>query len=152
MSDAAAAKDRRTIVVERALPQPPEKIWRVLTEAELIAQWLMPNDFKPIVGYRFTFHTKPMGKWDGTVRCAVLECDPPRRLRYSWVGGSEDNDAYGSKLDSVVTWTLTPNADGTLLRMEHDGFGPGNAFAFEAMSGGWARMPERIGELAGALD
>jgi uncharacterized protein YndB with AHSA1/START domain len=142
----------RKIVVERTLPHPPEKIWRVLTEGELIAKWLMPNDFKPIPGHRFTFRTRPMGKWDGTVECKVLECNPPRRLRYSWVGGAEDNEAYGSKLNSVVTWTLTPTGDGTLLHMEHDGFGPGNEFAFEAMSGGWARIPEGIGAIAGELE
>ncbi len=77
----------------------------------------------------------------------------PRLLRYSWIGGSKDNDAYGALLNSVVTWTLTSAPDGgTMLRMEHDGFGPGNAFAYEAMSGGWARVPDRIGALAGELD
>ncbi len=143
---------QRAIVVERTLPQPPEKIWRVLTDPDLIAAWLMPNDFKPVVGHRFHFHTKPMGNWDGVVDCEVLECDPPRRLRYSWVGGSDDNPKYGSRLISVVTWTLTAIEGGTLLHMEHDGFGPSNEFAFEAMSDGWARMPGRIGELAAALN
>lgn len=50
-----------------------------------------------------------------------------------------------------VTWTLTPASNGTLLQMEHDGFGPGNEFAFEAMSGGWARIGDKIGEIAGEL-
>jgi uncharacterized protein YndB with AHSA1/START domain len=142
----------RKIVVERALPHPPEKIWRVLTQSELISEWLMPNDFKPILGYRFTFRTKPMGKWNGVVHCEVLECNPPRRLSYSWKGGADGNEAYGSTLNSVVTWTLTPTSGGTLLHMEHDGFGPGNEFAYNAMSGGWAKIPERIDAIAAALD
>ena len=151
MSQSEAAL-RRAIVVEQILPHPPEKIWRVLTTSELISKWLMPNDFQPSVGHRFNFRTKPMGNWDGLVECEVLECDPPRRLRYSWVGGSDDNAQYGSRLNSVVTWTLIPVEGGTRLHMEHDGFGPGNEFAYEAMSKGWARIAERIGELAGGLD
>lgn len=146
LSEAAA---RRAIVIERILPHPPEKIWRVLTTSELISQWLMPNDFQPVVGQRFNFRTKPIGNWDGTVDCEVLACEAPRLLRYSWAGGSDDNTEYGSRLNSVVTWTLTPVEGGTRLHMEHDGFGPGNAFAFEAMSGGWQRVAERISELAG---
>ena len=142
----------RAIVVERMLPHPPEKIWRVLTESELIGRWAMPNNFRAEIGHRFTFRTKPMGDWDGVIACQVLACDPARLLRYSWVGGAENNDKYGSRLDSVVTWTLTPKDGGTLLRMEHDGFGPGNAFAYEAMSGGWARLLDRIGELSAELN
>jgi uncharacterized protein YndB with AHSA1/START domain len=151
MSENEAAL-QRAIVVEQILPHPPEKIWRVLTTSELISKWLMPNDFQPSVGHRFNFRTKPMGNWDGLVECEVLECEPPRRLRYSWVGGSDDNTKYGSRLNSVVTWTLTPVEGGTRLHMEHDGFGPGNEFAYEAMSKGWAQIAERIGELASQFD
>jgi uncharacterized protein YndB with AHSA1/START domain len=150
MSQSEAAT-RRAIVIERVLPHPPEKIWRVLTTSELISQWLMPNDFKPIVGHRFNFRTRPIGNWDGTVDCEVLVCEAPRLLRYSWTGGADDNAEYGSRLNSVVTWTLTPVESGTRLHMEHDGFGPGNEFAFEAMSGGWGRIAGRISELAGQL-
>ena len=142
---------QRAIVVERVMPHPPEKIWRVLTESGLIVRWLMPNDFIARVGHRFTFRTTPMGNWDGVVDCKVLDCDPPRLLRYSWVGGSTTNDAYGSRLNSVVTWTLTPADGGTALRMEHDGFGPGNEFAYQAMSGGWACIAERIEALTAEL-
>jgi uncharacterized protein YndB with AHSA1/START domain len=137
--------ETRSIVVEKTLPHPPEKIWRTLTQAALLEQWLMPNDFAPKVGHRFTFKTKPMGDWDGIVHCEVLVCDPPRLLRYSWVGGSKTNDKYGSQLDSTVTWTLTPAPRGTHLRMEHAGFrSPDNDFAFNAMGSGWGRIMESI--------
>jgi uncharacterized protein YndB with AHSA1/START domain len=145
------ATQARSIVIEKTLPHPPEKIWRTLTQAELIGQWLMPNDFEPKVGHRFTFKTKPMGDWDGTVHCEVLDCDPPRLLRYSWVGGSKANDAYGSRLESTVTWTLTPSPGGTHLRMEHAGFrSPGNDFAYNAMSPGWGRVMESIDRVTDA--
>jgi uncharacterized protein YndB with AHSA1/START domain len=137
----------RAIVVERTLPHPPEKVWRALTRAELISQWLMPNDFQPEVGHRFTFKTRPMGDWDGVVHCEVLEARAPERLRYSWVGGDAS-----SRLDSVVTWTLTPAGAGTHLRMEHAGFRPENEMAFAAMSPGWFRIMERIGQVIAADD
>ena len=74
----------RSIVVERLMPRPPEKIWRALTQAHLIEQWLMKNDFEPRLGAEFTFQAKPMGDWNGIVRCEVTAFDPPRRLAYSW--------------------------------------------------------------------
>src|ERR1700752_3482519 len=107
----------RDIVVDEVLPHAPEKVWRALTTAENIGRWLMPNDFEPVVGKRFTFQTQPMGKWDGIVYCQVLDVIPNERLVYNWVGGSDDNAAYGSRLDSVVTWTLTPVDRATRLRL-----------------------------------
>ena len=41
-------------------PHPPEKVWRALIDPELLASWLMPNDFEPRVGHRFTFRTDPV--------------------------------------------------------------------------------------------
>ena len=90
----------------------------------LMARWLMPNDFEPVVGKRFTFTTRPIGDWDGIVQCEVLEVVPRRRLVYSWKGGSDSNDCspnYGSRLDSVVTWTLQAEGGGTRLRVVHAG-------------------------------
>jgi uncharacterized protein YndB with AHSA1/START domain len=136
------------ITIEKVLPYTAEKIWRTLTSSEMLARWLMPNDFAAVVGHRFNFRTKPMGDWDGVVDCEVLEADPPRLLRYSWRGGSDSNPAYGSKLNSTLTWTLTAVEGGTHLKMVHDGFVfPGNQFAFDAMSSGWGRVLDRIGEL-----
>ena len=138
----------RSIVVERLMPHPPEKIWRALTEAHLIEQWLMQNDFEPRLGAEFMFRAKPMGDWDGTVRCTVTAFDPPRRLAYSWKGGSVSNPNYGSALESVVEWVLSPEPTGTRVRMEHSGFGPRNEMAFEAMSSGWPRGLERLEQVS----
>ncbi len=146
MIDEATAT--RAIVVERVMPHPPEKIWRALTERALIAEWLMQNDFEPRLGARFTFRAKPMGDWNGIVDCEITAFEPPRRLAYSWKGGSATNAAYGSALDSVVTWTLTPAPGGTRLRMEHRGFGAQNAAAYDAMSQGWPHVLERLEQAA----
>jgi uncharacterized protein YndB with AHSA1/START domain len=133
------------IVVEKILPYPPQKIWHTLTQSELIGRWLMPNDFVPKVGHRFTFRTAPMGDWDGIVHCEVLDCQPPQLLRYSWQGGSKANPKYGSRLDTTVTWTLTPVAEGTHLHMAHEGFVlPGNQLAHDAMKPGWGGVLDRI--------
>jgi uncharacterized protein YndB with AHSA1/START domain len=140
---------QREIVVEDTLPHTREVIWKTLTDGALISRWLMPNDFEPVVGKRFTFRTKPMGGWDGVVHCEVLEVKPNEKLVYSWKGGSDDNQEYGSRLDSVVTWTLTAVDTGTRVRMVHSGFrSPGNDFAFDAMSGGWAKVLQGISRIA----
>lgn len=142
MSDMHAAT--RSIVVDRTIPHPPEKIWRALTESSLIAEWLMQNDFEARAGATFTFRAQPMGNWNGVVHCEVTTFEPPKRLAYTWKGGAVENTAYGSVLDSVVEWTLTPVAGGTRVRMEHSGFRPQNESAYTAMSGGWPTILERL--------
>ncbi len=148
MNEQATAS--RSIIVERVIPHPPEKIWRALTQAHLIEQWLMKNDFEPGLGVRFTFRAKPMGDWNGVVDCEVTAFDPPRRLAYSWRGGSAANPNDGSALESVVEWLLSPEPGGTRVRMEHSGFGPRNEMAFDAMSSGWPRGLERLEQVSAA--
>jgi uncharacterized protein YndB with AHSA1/START domain len=141
----ATESPSRDITVEAVLPHPPGTVWKALTTSEMIADWLMPNDFEPVKGRRFTLKTKPIGNWDGVVECEVLEIEANRRLVYSWVGGSDANPDYGGKLDSVVAWTLTPVEAGTRLRLVHSGFrSPENDLAFGSMSPGWSRIIERI--------
>jgi uncharacterized protein YndB with AHSA1/START domain len=94
-------------------PHPPEHVWQALTNADAIAQWLMPNDFMPIVGHRFQFHTKPAPGFDGIVNCEVLEISPPERLVYTWTGGG---------VDTRLIWTLKPVPEGTSLTLDHTGF------------------------------
>ena len=147
MTEATAAT--RSIVMERTMPHPPEKIWRALTQSSLIAEWLMENDFEARLGARFQFRAKPMGNWNGVVDCEVTAIEPPRRLVYTWKGGAVQNLGYGTALDSVVEWTLTPVPGGTRVRMEHSGFGPQNASAYETMTGGWPRVLERLEQASG---
>ncbi len=124
------------IVVEEVFPHDPAVIWRVLTTSELIAKWLMPNDFQLKRGHRFKFQSEPIGEWNGATDCVVLEVEPGHRLVYSWQGMMGTPLA----LDTVVTWTLSKEGKGTRLRMVHSGFRlPQNAEAFDAMSPGWKR-------------
>jgi uncharacterized protein YndB with AHSA1/START domain len=129
----------QSIVVDYDLPHPPAKVWRALTTPALLARWLMENDIAPVVGHRFTMRAQPQGGWNGLVECEVLACDEPTLLRYSW---------KGSNLDSVVTWTLSPTATGTHLRLEHAGFTEQNGFAFDAMGKGWrGPIAERLAKV-----
>jgi len=92
---------------------PPERVWEALTTREALAAWLMPNDFSPEVGHRFNFRTDPAPGFDGIVRCEVLALEPPRRMVWSWAGGS---------VDTTVTFELRAVADGTELRFAQEGF------------------------------
>jgi uncharacterized protein YndB with AHSA1/START domain len=137
-------KDTQTIAVDYDLPHPPEKVWSALTESNLLAAWLMANDFRPVVGHRFAFTAQPMGDWDGVVHCEVLEVVPNERLRYTWRG---KNPAGEWRLDTVVTWTLARTLEGTRLHLDHAGFQAPDRFAFEAMSKGWSgHIAERLGK------
>lgn len=140
------------IVVDYDLPSPPEKVWRALTEPALLGAWLMENDIAPVVGHRFTFRAKPMPGWDGIVHCEVLVVEPNARLVYAWRGGAKEGP--GGALDTTVTWTLTPNASGgTRLHLEHAGFTPANAFAYENMGKGWrGKIAERIEAILAGSD
>jgi uncharacterized protein YndB with AHSA1/START domain len=111
-------------------PHTVDRVWEALTSSEALAAWLMPNDFKPVVGHRFTFRTKPRPGFDGIVRCEVLELDPPRRMVWAWAGGN---------IDTTVTFTLEETADaGTRLRMHQVGFhGLGAQLTRRILASGW---------------
>ncbi len=120
------ATETLSAIVERDIPYPPEKIWRALTQPHLIQEWLMKNDFQPVVDHRF----KLRGDW-GAVDCRVLAIEPHKTLSYRW-------DAMG--LESVVTWTLTATNTGTHLRMEQSGFRPDQQQAYQGAKAGWPRF------------
>jgi uncharacterized protein YndB with AHSA1/START domain len=121
----------RTVVIERVFPHPPEKLWRALTEGPLIAEWLLKNDFEPVVGHKFQFRQEPVPNWDGVIDCEVLVVDPLKQLSYTW-------SAFG--LVSVVLFTLTPAEGGTHVRMEHSGFRSDQPAAFGGAKYGWQRF------------
>jgi uncharacterized protein YndB with AHSA1/START domain len=138
-----------SIVVERDLAHPIAKVWEALTTSELIARWLMQNDFQPALGHRFNFRATPiLGMWNGVTDCEVLEIEAPRQLAYSWnASGEEAKDG----LKSIVAWTLTPIEGGARVRMQHSGFRPQDEAGRQAMGGGWPRIVEGLGRVAGEL-
>lgn len=130
----------RSVVVERVMPHKPEKIWRALTQTALIEEWLMKNDFIARVGHRFTFRATPLPGWSGVVNCEVVTVEAPRHLAYRWGDGTESE----SGLKTLVTWTLTAQNGGTLVRMEQSGFRPQDENAHKRIGGGWPRILERL--------
>ena len=132
-----------TVEVDQFLPHPPARVWRALTNADLLARWLMPNDFEARVGHRFTFDT---GNW-GVTECEVLALEPERLLQISWRNGP---------LDTIVSWKLAPEGRGTRLIIEQTGFDldhPVVRAAFDAMSEGWrGPIAQRLAEILEARD
>ena len=133
----------RTLTIERELPHPPEKVWRALTESQLIQEWLMGNDFEPQVGHRFKFRSTPVPNWDGVIDSQVLVIEPVSRLSYSW-------GTMG--MESVVTWTLTPTASGTHVRMEHSGFPSEESASYKGAKYGWTNFIGKLENVVGGLD
>ncbi|AMP13261.1 SRPBCC family protein [Collimonas pratensis] len=131
------ATDTKTLIVEREMPHPLGKVWRALTQSPLIEEWLMENDFKPVVGHRFDLRAE----W-GVVECQVLVVEPNEALSYTW-------EAMGLK--SVVSWTLTPTSSGTHLRMEQSGFRPDQQQAYAGAKYGWQKFFTDLERVAGDL-
>ncbi len=104
---------KRDLEFERIYPHPPELVWFAITDRDALAEWLMPNDFKPEVGHSFEFRTKPAPGFDGIVRCRVLEVEPPTRLSYTWVG---------SMINTVLTFNLEAVPGGTRLHLKQTGY------------------------------
>lgn len=137
--------ETRSVVVEREIPHPPEKLWRALTQPHLIEQWLMKNDFAPVVGHRFNLR----GEWGGVLDCEVLAIEPNKTLSYTW------DFAHGDaafNLKSVVTFTLTPTDAGTRLRMEQSGFRPEQRQAFGGAMAGWHKFFDNLDQALARTD
>lgn len=130
--------ETRSVILEREFPYAPEKIWRALTQPELIAEWLMKNDFQPRIGHHFALH----GDW-GSVSCKILEIEPNQSLVYSW-------DANG--LESIVTWTLAPTAGGTSLRMEQSGFQTDQEPFYQGAKAGWPHFLASLEQVLARID
>ena len=147
MNEMALQPDTQDIVVDEVFPHSPETIWKTLTSGALMSRWMMvPSGFEAVEGNCFTFQTTAAGEWDGVIHCKVLEVRPNERFVYAWTGGHEGNIGYGSRLDTVVTWTLSKVDGGTRLRLVHSGFvTPRNDTAFKNMSQGWTKVLSKIG-------
>lgn len=135
-----ATTETRSVVVEREIAYPPEKLWRAPTQPHLMEEWLMKNDFKLDVGHRFNLR----GEWGGVLDCEVLAVEQNRTLSYTW-DFKHDDAAYDLK--SVVTFTLTPTSTGTHLRMEQSGFRPTQKQALGGAHAGWKQFFDKLDQV-----
>jgi len=137
--------ETRTVTIEREFAHPPEKLWRALTQPHLIEEWLMKNDFDLSIGHKFQLR----GEWGGILDCEVLTIEPNKTLSYAW-DFANDDPAFALK--SVVTFTLTPTANGTHLRMEQAGFRPDQKQAYGGAHAGWKQFFSDLEELLDQTD
>ena len=97
------------------------KVWRALTDPDLIPRWTSQGlggrteGFALTVGTKFKFIAKPQPGWRGIVECEVLEVRAPALLRYTWVGDENDDR-------TIVTYRLEPHGAGTRFFFDHTGF------------------------------
>ncbi len=137
-----AGSGTRSVVVEKEFAHPAEKVWRALTESDLIAEWLMENDFQLEVGRHFQLRSQPVPGWDGVIDCEVLVAEPYERLSYSW-------GTMG--MQNAVAWTLTPTAGGTLLRMEQSGFREDQVANYKGAMYGWKSFVAKLEEVVDGM-
>jgi uncharacterized protein YndB with AHSA1/START domain len=135
--------EKRIAVVEREIAQPAEKIWRALTQPHLIEEWLMKSDFKPVEGHKFTLRNEPRPDVKVVIDCEVLEVEPNKTLSYTW-------QAFGT--ETVVTFTLTPTATGTVLRVEQSGFGPDQEQAYRGAKAAWKQFLKNLEQVSARPD
>ncbi len=139
--DKTAKDQSETLSFELDLKHSPQKVWRAITEPELLSKWLLPTTgLKLDVGAAFTLNTQPVGGWDGVVKCRVLEHDAHKKLSYAWVVGDME-------IDTVVTFTLSPTDAGTRLSITQSGFKPHQKQAFGGARYGWNMMGGKLIEL-----
>jgi uncharacterized protein YndB with AHSA1/START domain len=137
--DNTAPSQSESISFEFDLRHAPQKVWRALTEPELLAEWLLPVlDLKLAPDAAFTLNAPPQPGWDGRVNCRFLEIEAQRKLSYAWVVGG---------MNTVVTFTLTPTASGTRLSLVQSGFTPAQKKNFGGARYGWRLMGGRLEDL-----
>jgi uncharacterized protein YndB with AHSA1/START domain len=140
----------KTIRREILISQPPEQVWRALTDSNSLAEWMFPNDFEPRIGHYFTFRVPPNPKvgFDGlVVHCEVLECEPPSRLAFSWSAGGVG--------DTRVSFRLEPEGKATRVLFEHSGFDLTQGWSEQAVHGaefGWAKMLKQLPAVVARLN
>lgn len=132
-----------TIRKERFYPHPPEDVWAAISDPHALAEWLEPNNHQPVVGHKFQFRCDPGVCGSGITECEVLEADPPKRLVWSWVSVPK-NDSCPSPATMTITWTLTPQDDGTLLTLEHTGAENIGWLTRNMMRVGWGYMMKKL--------
>jgi uncharacterized protein YndB with AHSA1/START domain len=142
-TDTTTRSQTESISFEFDLHHQPDKVWKALTDPELLAEWLLPiADFSLDPGVSFTFKAPPQPGWDGTVRCQILEIEAQRKLSYTWVVGD---------IDTVVTFTLTPTASGTRLVLVQTGFREDQRRNFGGARYGWNLMGGKLVDLLSGI-
>ncbi len=125
------------IAFDRVFPHPPERVWRAITDADELGQWLMETDFVAEEGRAFTMRCDDADGGEDVYACKVLELEPGRRMLWSWVLDGRQGDG-----ETRVEFVLTPVDGGTRLTITHSG--DRDRETIEAFKGGWPTKLEAI--------
>ncbi len=144
MDDFGRFKDKETLVLERLLPGPIERVWAYLTESEKKAKWLAGGEVEPELGGKVTHHfdhrrisdkPEPLPEkykdiGETSTSCGKVTCwEPYNRLSYTW---DEGEDGV-----SEVTFELDEQADGKVkLVLIHSRIPDNDDFRI-GVSAGW---------------
>ncbi|HEY5824621.1 MAG TPA: SRPBCC domain-containing protein [Cyclobacteriaceae bacterium] len=126
------------ITIERTYNSPIDRVWKALTEKEKMKQWYFDlNEFKPQVGFEFTFAGQGHMGEKYIHLCKITEVITGKKLAYSWrYDGYEGN--------SVVTFELFEEGENkTRLKLTHEGietFPASKDFALSSFQGGWTEL------------
>ncbi|MGW3094969.1 SRPBCC family protein [Streptomyces sp. NPDC001102] len=128
------------ILIVRDYHHPPERVWRAVTDPELIPLWTAtgagarPEGFATTVGTKFKFIAKPKPGWSGVVVCKVLEVREPSLLRFTW------QDQGGGAVTEVA-YRIEAHGNGTRFTYHHTGFtGAGGFFMAKVLGSVRAKM------------
>lgn len=143
------------------LRAPQERVWRALSDAREFGDWFgmeFDGEFAP--GKRMTGRIKPtkadpevatmQKKYAGmAVELVVERLEPMSLFSYRWHPFAIDPSVdYSQEPTTLVTFTLEPAADGTMLRVVETGFDAipleRRADAFEANEEGWSKQMQLI--------
>ncbi len=103
------AGDAYTIELRRCYDAPVEDVWNAITDPERLGRWLKPVTGNLRLGGSFEL--------DGGEHGEILRCDPPQRLRVSWLFGPEADEWPGTSELEVL---LSPSpAGGTEFELVH---------------------------------
>jgi|SRR5450631_531591 uncharacterized protein YndB with AHSA1/START domain len=128
-------------VIERVFDAPLSRVWDALTKNEQMKKWYFQMaDFKPVVGFEFTFVGKADEHTEYTHLCTVTEVIPGKKLSYSW--RYEGYPGY-----SVVSFELSEAGNKTRLKLTHEGIesfaSGGKDFRKENFAEGWTHILDK---------
>jgi len=132
-----------TIHKERFYPHSPQDVWAAITDAHALAEWFEPNNHEPVVGHEFQFVCDPNVCGDSVTECEVVEADAPRTLVWSWVVVPRKPECPRSG-PMTITWTLTPEDEGTRLTLKHSGVENISWLNRNMMRVGWGMMMKKL--------
>jgi uncharacterized protein YndB with AHSA1/START domain len=121
----------RTFETKLQIQALPPVVWKALTDGSELVRWFAPSALcEARVGGRVVWQWGRSHTWTLTVE--AVTAGKHLRLRHD----STVDDGAGGKRPLFVDFRLEPRAHGTLLCVEHSGFGPEPAFAAEFESAG----------------